>query len=420
MKPRAMTLTLLTALLGGAPACAMSVHGLSGAGQTIAVIDSGVAYDHLSLAGAYRGGWDFTENDNDPYDDGSTGHGTAVTGVAVANHATHSGLAPGADLLSLRVINDAGTVYFSWVEDALNWVIENRTAYESPITTVNLSLGAPWNSDEPPDWAMLEDEFATLNEAGVFISVSAGNDFSEYGQPGLDYPASSPHVVAAMSVKASGSLSGFSQRHPTAIAAVGEGVHTTRPDHLGDNDGVGDDWARYSGTSFAAPYVAGASMLIREAMEGLGYENVNQDVIYDHMRATADSFFDSATELTYRRLDLDTALGSLLGAYSPGDLNFDGHVDSIDFTVWRDGLPSGKYDAADYQAIRDNYGASPPAGGPAALLSANAAQAGQFLDTPRMLLGPADAAATTPEPASAAGCAMLLALLAARGRRARR
>ncbi|MCA9106473.1 MAG: S8 family serine peptidase, partial [Planctomycetales bacterium] len=88
-------------------------YGLTGAGQTVAVIDSGIAYDHVALGGGYGnrvvGGWDFAEGDADPYDDGPAGfHGTHVAGIIGSDDATYQGVAPGADLVALRVFNDAG------------------------------------------------------------------------------------------------------------------------------------------------------------------------------------------------------------------------------------------------------------------------------------------------------------------------
>ena len=64
----------------------------------------------------------------------------------------------------------------------------------------------------------------------------------------------------------------------------------------------------------AAPYVAGASVIIREAMEFAGYTNIDQDTIYDHMIATADSFYDSATSAFYNRLNLEAAIDALMPA----------------------------------------------------------------------------------------------------------
>ena len=298
-----------------------SDFGFSGVGQTVAVIDSGIAYDHFALGGGfgenYRvvGGWDFTgENDADPYDDGPEGsHGTHVAGIVGGTGSTHTGVAPGVDLVGLRVFDDAGAGYFSWVESALNWVHDNRSNFENPITAVNLSLGvASWNSDSIPAWASLEDEFAQLEADGIFIAVSAGNSFSSFNEAGLSYPAASSYVVPVMSVDDNGNLSYFSQRHTRAIAAPGRTIVSTVPDYAGNENGITDDYASFSGTSMASPYVAGASVIIREAMEFAGYTNITQDTIYDHMMATADSFFDSVTNQWYSRLNMSSAISTLM------------------------------------------------------------------------------------------------------------
>ena len=90
-------------------------YGFRGGGQTVAVIDSGISYDHLALGGGfganYRvvGGFDFTESDSDPYDDGPNGsHGTHVAGIVGSDDSTHTGVAPDADLVGLRVFDDSG------------------------------------------------------------------------------------------------------------------------------------------------------------------------------------------------------------------------------------------------------------------------------------------------------------------------
>ncbi len=296
--------------------------GFTGAGQTVAVIDSGIAYDHYALGGGfgpgYRvvGGWDFTEeNDANPYDDGPAGsHGTHVSGIigSTGNSSGDVGVAPGVDLVGLRVFNDQGAGYFSWVENALRWVHTNRNSFENPITAVNLSLGTSWNAATVPSWAMLEDEFSQLEADGIFVSVSAGNSFTTYNATGLSYPAASSHVVPVMSVDDSGSLSYFSQRLSRAIAAPGRSIHSTVPDYVGNQNGVTDDWANYSGTSMAAPYVAGASVIIREAMEFVGYTNITEWTIYNHMMSTADTFFDAATNQSYQRLNMENAISSLI------------------------------------------------------------------------------------------------------------
>lgn len=305
---------------------ARSTYGLRGSGQTVAVIDSGIAYDHYALGKGFGagtrvvGGWDFAENDANPYDDGPSGfHGTHVAGIIGSSDTTYTGIAPGADLVALRVFDDNGNGNFAWVENALRWVHEHRADFASPITTVNLSLGAGWNSHTIPNWAMLEDEFAQLEADGVFIAVAAGNSFAKYNAAGLSYPGVSPNVVPVMSVDALGNFSSFSQRATRALAAPGQKIVSTVPDYLNGANGIPNDFASASGTSMASPYLAGVSTLVRQSMRAFGRTAITQDMIFDHLRTTADSFYDSVTKDNYLRVNVRRALDSLAGADTFGN-----------------------------------------------------------------------------------------------------
>jgi subtilisin family serine protease len=296
-----------------------SQYGLSGKGQTVAVIDSGIAFDHVALGKGYGpgykvvGGWDFAENDAKPYDDAPAGfHGTHVAGIIGANDGVHFGVAPDVDLVALRVFNDSGKGELSWAESALQWVHTNRSAFANPITTVNLSLGAAWNSSTVPTWATLEEELGQLQRDGIVVVVSAGNAFQQNKTPGLSYPAASPFVIPVSSVDANGQLSDFSQRDSRSIAAPGRAIESTVPDYFYGKDGINNDWATASGTSQAAPYIAGASVLVREAMELAGFKNITPESIYEHLRSTANDVWDSITQQNYRSLDLDRAIESLI------------------------------------------------------------------------------------------------------------
>jgi len=301
---------------------ARAEYGLTGEGQTVAVIDTGVAYTHAALGGGlgtgYRvvGGFDFSdERDLDPYDDGPSGaHGTHVAGIIASDDSSYPGVAPGVDLVALRVFNDEGQGTFRWVEEALRWVHNNRFAFENPVTTVNLSIGTEWNSDSLPAFAVLEDELAQLEADGIFVAVAAGNDFLSYNTPGLSYPAVSPHVVPVGSVDDNGAISYYSQRDVRMIAAPGRSVQSTVPDYVGNRNGADDDFGRFSGTSMASPYVAGAGVLLREAYAFAGVQDVDQQTLYDVMIATADAVYDAATGLTYHRLNLDAALDAVMPA----------------------------------------------------------------------------------------------------------
>lgn len=301
-------------------------YGFEGAGQTVAIIDSGIAYDHEALGRGFGaghrvvGGWDFAENDADPYDDAPAGfHGTHVAGIVGSDNETYRGVASKADLVALRVFDDQGRGSMSWVENALKWVHDHRQSFTNPITTVNLSLGTSWNSNVPPSWAQLEDEFAQLERDGIFIAVAAGNSFASYNSPGLSYPAASPYVVPVASVDNDGMLSSFSQRSSSVLAAPGRLITSTVPDYIYGGDGVANDFGEASGTSMASPYVAGASVLVREAMQASGYTNITQDMIYDHLRNTADVIHDTATNADYFRIDVAAAIDSLVSGGNRSD-----------------------------------------------------------------------------------------------------
>ena len=292
-------------------------YGFDGAGQTVAVIDSGIAWDHYALGGGYGagnkvvGGWDFAENDADPYDDGPAGfHGSHVAGIIGSSDDQYRGVSEGVDLVGLRVFGDNGESNLDWVEQALQWVHDHKDDFENPITTVNLSLGTNWNAETLPEWATLEDEFAQLEADGLFISVAAGNAFKTFGGPGLSYPAVSEHVVPVASHGADGSISDFSQRDSNVLVAPGELLRSTVPDHLFNYKS--GQFLGSTGTSMAAPYVAGASAVLRQANEFMGETNITQETLYNQFRETADQIYDSVTNGYYYRINLDAALASVI------------------------------------------------------------------------------------------------------------
>lgn len=295
------------------------MYALDGLGQTVAIIDSGVAFDHPALGGGYGtdyrvvGGHDFAEpNDPAPYDDGPAGlHGTHVAGIIGSSDDSTSGIAPGVDLVALRIFDDQGKSEIDWLEGALQWVHTHKDSFESPITTVNLSVGFDSSVDKQR-LLQIEDELRTLYNDGIFVAVAAGNEFSTLAPMQLSYPASSMHVVPVASVDSNNLVSSFSQRNATVLAAPGENITSTAPDHIDDFNGKADDFYSATGSSMAAPYVAGASVLVREAMQRAGFSTITQETIYNHLRDTADMTTDPVTGVTIASVNIERAIGSIL------------------------------------------------------------------------------------------------------------
>ena len=294
-------------------------YGFNGSGQTVAVIDTGIAFDHAAFGDGFGeghqvvGGYDFAENDSNPFDGGPAGyHGTHVAGIIGSQDSVNTGISSGVDLVALRVFNDNGVGDLELVEKALQFVIDNKDSYRNPITTVNLSLGSGWDEATTPNWGILEDEFAQLESQGIFISVAAGNSFQSIGEQALSYPAVSEHVVPVASYGADGQLSDFSQRDDRVLVAPGEGIRSAVPDGL-FADSRTDAFLTSSGTSQAAPYVAGASVILRQANEFVGNFGVTQAELYDQFVETSDQIYDAVTSSYYSRINFRAALESVIG-----------------------------------------------------------------------------------------------------------
>ena len=270
-----------------APA-AWSLLGASGKGVGVAVIDSGVA-DHPDLAGRIVARVDLTgEGSNgDP-----GGHGTHVAGLiagdGTASNGAWTGAAPQADIISVRVIDSSGRATLSTIFAGMQWVLKNRSTYH--IKVVNMSFGGTALTGYQQD--LLASAAELLYFAGLTVVVSAGN--SGPGPSSITSPANDPFVLTVGAADDRGTptladdtVAIWSSRGPTAfdgiakpdliapgrkmigLRAAGSTIDSTYPDRRVTAPGASD--ARYftmSGTSMAAPVVAGVAALYFELNPG--------------------------------------------------------------------------------------------------------------------------------------------------------
>lgn len=308
--------TLFTTIWGAAPSLvnlddvAQNFPTIDGSGQTIAVIDTGIDYNHPNLGGGFGedhkviAGYDFVDNDADPLD--TDGHGTAVAGVIAADRFevggfTYQGIAPGAKLIALRIAPNTSDVPLEKIEAALQWVVSNAVQYG--IGIVNLSFGYG-RFDSFFNDQTLGDELTSLRQLGVTFVSSSGNGGTSDGF-GITAPASDSSAISVGSVSGSNIISEFSQRsrHLT-ILAVGEGVRSTA---------LGNGFASFDGTSFAAPAVAGTVALIREVDRGFTSADI-RSILRTPMPRNYDGDQETGatTGFTFPRLDVAAAVGLAL------------------------------------------------------------------------------------------------------------
>jgi len=209
-----------------------------GEGVTVAVLDTGVAFDHPDLEARivdhYSAVGGASEDRN--------GHGTHVAGIIAGSGIPNGvyGVAPRAGLAAVKVLRDDGSGQLSDVIDGLSWCVEKG------VPVANLSLGTPLSHP------LLKEAVSRAAKKGLLVVAAAGN--SGPRENSLEYPAAYGAVVSVGACDHAGEIAPFSSRGPGLdLCAPGKDIYSTW---------LGGGYRRLDGTSMAAPHVAGVAALI--------------------------------------------------------------------------------------------------------------------------------------------------------------
>jgi subtilisin family serine protease len=257
---------------------------VNGTGLTVAVLDTGLRTTHVDFAGRVRAQRNFTADNGGAPGDASdgAGHGTNVGGIIVGN-GIHVGIAPGAGIVPLKVLGNSGGGSFEAINAGLQWVLDNHEAFN--ITVVNLSLGAELNlvdDAETRDFSTTK-LISQLTERNIAVVVAAGNEYFQFKQPGMGFPAIVRETVSVGAVYDS-NVGPFQYESGAEAFSTGANRITPFSQRLHDDHnqvtrtdifapgapvtaaGINNDKAEsvQQGTSQATPVTSGVILLMQE------------------------------------------------------------------------------------------------------------------------------------------------------------
>ncbi|MFJ7933273.1 S8 family serine peptidase [Sporosarcina sp. NPDC096371] len=231
--------------------------GLDGEGVKIAVLDSGIDAEHPDVADRLEKAVSFVPGE-DVLD--YSGHGTHVAatalGTGAASQGRNKGVAPGADLLVGKVLNSYGIGQDSWVIEGMEWAAENAKV-------VNMSLGNPTPSDGTDPLSQAVNELS--EQTGALFVISSGNS----GGEGIGAPGAADAALTVGNVDKSDKLNSTSTKGPRFmdsglkpdLVAPGQFITAARSQYSSQGTG---SYISMTGTSMAAPHVAGAAAILSQ------------------------------------------------------------------------------------------------------------------------------------------------------------
>ena len=237
--------------------------GWTGKGWTIAVLDTGVRKSHVALRG--RVIYEESVVPGLPPDD-AFGHGTFVASLAAGNAPQYGivGIAPDANIVSIKVLNNEGEGSDTTVLAGINRLLDLHKSGKLVVPLVNMSFGRP--ATPPPD--ILEQAVLEMIRWGMVVTVAAGNKGPDPST--VTSPATQKYAVAVGSVSLDYVVSNFSGRgpHPFMPSLIKPDICAYGENIIGAGAASDTALLRVTGTSVATPQITGGLAILGQSLFG--------------------------------------------------------------------------------------------------------------------------------------------------------
>ena len=282
---------------------------LTGAGQTVCVIDTGVNYNLPELGGGcygnnnpnlnctVLGGYDFVNSDSDPMDD--NGHGTHVASIIASSNSTYQGISPSAKIIAIKVLNGTGIGTESDVLAGIDWCIANASKFNISVISMSLgdySINSTYCDLERP----LYSQIINLATSHGIAVVSAAGNLNSY--IGIAAPACIENAIAVGAVNDADEI--YYQRGPL-FELLAPGINIFSP-------GLNGNYEQFNGTSASTPHVASSITLLQQLSKIQSGNTLSVSEIKNILSSTGKVIDDTASSgYNFSRINIFDAILSI-------------------------------------------------------------------------------------------------------------
>ena len=303
-------------LIGASNLTSVQIGGtnITGAGGAVCIIDTGINDEHPSIAGRVVDQYCYCSISGSPCcpngesqgtnAEDDNGHGTHVAGIIASNDTIYRGVAPGANIVAVKVCNSQGQCTASDIMAAFSKCTEVSAA--NNIKAISMSIGGTAYTSSCDS---VSDSMTTVinnaASAGIFVAIASGN--SGYTDK-IAWPACVQNAVSVGSVEKTDVVASYSNRN-SLLDLMAPGGSSSDP--IVSASYTGGFVGRY-GTSMATPHAAGAALILQQYNQLYNGNSLSLDALLGLLKVAGKKIYDSSAGVNHSRIDVSSSASLIL------------------------------------------------------------------------------------------------------------